>query len=156
MMVMRKSKDTVLHRLVDNGHFPDASVPDVLLPEQYFDRLATRASDTPERRLMFAVLLDAVIHLQRRNTPASAEAERWIRSDTADDFPFSFRGVCEALGIDAAYLKRGLIVWRSQSSGLPLGVPVRQLRTSHRRVTPIKRRRRRLALTHARDRALAG
>ena len=30
----------------------DVSVPDALLPEQYFDRLAARTSDTPERRLL--------------------------------------------------------------------------------------------------------
>ena len=50
---------------------PSVDVPDALLPEQYFDRLAARTSDTPERRLLFAVLLDAVIQLQRRNTSGS-------------------------------------------------------------------------------------
>ena len=155
-MTMTKSEGAVLRRLADTGHFQDVSVPDAILPEQYFDRLAARASDTPERRLMFAVLLDAVIHLQRRNTPACSEAERWIRNDGAEDFPFSFRNVCEALGIDATYLKRGLLAWRHQNAGMPLGVPVRQLRTSHRRVTPIKRRRRRVSLASARRRAVVG
>jgi hypothetical protein len=136
----------MLRHLANTGQLSDASVPDALLPEQYFDRLSACASDTPERRLMFAVLLDAVIHLQRRNTTAAAEAERWIRNATAEDFPFSFRSVCEALGINPGYLRRGLLAWRNQSTEPSLGVPVRQLRTSHRRVTPIKRRRRRMAL----------
>jgi len=121
----------------------DVSVPDVLLPEQYFDRLAARTSDTPERRLLFAVLLDAVIQLQRRNTSGSAEAERWIRSESRSDFPFSFRNVCEALGIEPGYLQRGLLSWRRSQVGTMPGIPVRQLRTSHRRVTPLGRRRRR-------------
>jgi hypothetical protein len=123
----------------------DVSVPDVMLPEQYFDRLASRTSDSPERRLLFAVLLDAIIQLQRRNTSGSAEAERWIRNDADSDSPFAFRNVCEALGIEPGYLKRGLLSWRrSQVVTLP-GIPVRQLRTSHRRVTPLGRRRRRAA-----------
>ncbi|MEO6026251.1 MAG: hypothetical protein ABIR79_05235, partial [Candidatus Binatia bacterium] len=98
----------------------DVSVPDALLPEQYFDRLAARTSDTPERRLLFAVLLDAVIQLQRRNTSGSAEAERWIRNDTETDSPFSFRNVCEAIGIEPGYLQRGLMAWRrSQVGSMP-------------------------------------
>ena len=124
----------------------DVSVPDALLPEQYFDRLATRTSDTPERRLLFAVLLDAVIQLQRRNTSGSAEAERWIRNETDTDSPFSFRNVCEALGIEPGYLARGLLSWRRSQLGTVPGIPVRQLRTSHRRVTPLGRRRRRAAV----------
>jgi hypothetical protein len=123
----------------------DVSVPDVMLPEQYFDRLASRTLDSPERRLLFAVLLDAIIQLQRRNTSGSAEAERWIRNDIDSDSPFAFRNVCEALGIEPGYLQRGLLSWRrSQVATLP-GIPVRQLRTSHRRVTPLGRRRRRAA-----------
>jgi hypothetical protein len=121
----------------------DRSVPDSLLPDQYFDRLAARASDTPEKRLMFAVLLDAVINLQRRHSPRATEAELWIRGEDGDDAPFSFRSICDALGIDASYLARGLLAWRAARARSPVGMPVRQLRTSQRRVTPLGRRRRR-------------
>lgn len=134
----------------------DVSVPDALLPEQYFDRLAARTSDTPERRLLFAVLLDAVIQLQRRNTSGSAEAERWIRNESETDFPFSFRNVCEALGIEPGYLQRGLLSWRRSQLGTMPGIPVRQLRTSHRRVTPLGRRRRRSSSSSASTTAVAG
>ena len=127
----------------------DVSIPDTLLPEQYFDRVAARASDTPEKRLMFAVLLDAVIHLQRRNSDTAAEAERWIRSEPEDESPFSFQNLCEALGIEAAYLARGLLAWRASRTDTPRGVPVRQLRTSHRRVTPLGRKRRHVAVAGA-------
>jgi hypothetical protein len=123
----------------------DVSVPDVMLPEQYFDRLAARTSDSPERRLLFAVLLDAIIQLQRRNTSGSVEAERWIRNEADSDFPFAFRNVCEALGIESEYLQRGLLSWRRSQVGTLPGIPVRQLRTAHRRVTPLGRRRRRAA-----------
>ena len=122
----------------------DESVPDCILPEQYFDGLALRASDVPEKRLMFAVLLDAVIQLRRRNTARSAEAERWIRSeDEGEGAPFSFVNLCETLGIDPSYLARGLLAWSREPRGLPAVIPVRQLRRSARRVTPLGRRRRR-------------
>ena len=119
---------------------PDASIPDTLLPEQYFDRLAPRVCDTPEKRLMFAVLLDAVVQLQRRHSPAATDAEIWIRGEEdRDDAPFSFRNVCEALALDPSYLARGLLARRAAREP-STRVPVRQLRTSHRRVTPLARR----------------
>lgn len=123
----------------------DGSIPDTLLPDQYFDRLATRPCETPEKRLMFAVLLDAVIQLQRRNSVGGTEAEIWIRGEAGDDGPFAFRNVCEALGLDATYLAHGLLAWRASPAGTRR-VPVRQLRTTHRRVTPAVRRRRRRAI----------
>jgi hypothetical protein len=145
-MTMKKSADAASQRLPAKRALLDGSVPDTLLPEQYFDRLTARASDTPEKRLMFAVLLDAVISLQRRNSSVATEAELWIRSEYEEDTPFSFRNVCAALGIEATYLARGLLAWRTNHGSAPLGVPVRQLRTSHRRVTPLGRKRRRIAL----------
>lgn len=131
---------------MEHDTVPDASVPDSILPEQFFDRMALRTSDVPEKRLMFAVLLDAIIQLRNRNTNRAAEAERWIRGEDEDeetDAPFSFCNVCEALGINPGYLRRGLLAWRHQPGGVPVGVPARQLRTATRRVTPSGHRRRR-------------
>ena len=122
---------------------PDTFVPEALLPEQYFDRWAARASDSPEKRLMFAVLLDAVIQLQGRNQKDAAEAEEWIRGTDCEESPFSFRNICEALGINPTYLRRGLLAWRERAPGAPYKAPLRQLRTSHTHVTPLRRRRRR-------------
>jgi hypothetical protein len=119
----------------------ETSIPDALLPDQYFDRLASRVSDTPEKRLLFAVLLDAVINMQRRNSVGAAEAEQWVRGEDGDDSPFSFRNLCEALGIEASYLARGLLAWRSRAPSRHGGLPVRQFRISHRRVTPTTVRR---------------
>lgn len=122
---------------------PDTFVPEALLPEQYFDRWAARASDSPEKRLMFAVLLDAVIQLQGRNQKDAAEAEEWIRGTGCEESPFSFRNICEALGIEAGYLADGLLSWRQRATEIPFRAPLRQLRTSHTHVTPLRRRRRR-------------
>jgi hypothetical protein len=128
---------------MSNDEAADASVPDAIMPEQFFERLGLRVGDVPEKRLMFAVLLDAVIQLRKRNTSGAADAERWIRGEGEDgDQPFSFANVCGALGIDPSYLARGLLAWRVQPVGFPLGAPARQLRRSSRRITPTGRRRR--------------
>jgi hypothetical protein len=116
----------------------DASIPDVMMPEQYLDRIVGHASDVPERRLMLAVLLDAVAQLRRPNTPGGAEAEHWVQSDDVEDL-FSFRNVCEALGIDPDYLARGLLVRRTDADRG--AAAFRPLRTSYRRVAPIAHRR---------------
>jgi hypothetical protein len=91
------------------------------------------------------VLLDAVIQLQRRSSIGATEAEIWIRGEEGEDAPFSFCNVCDALGLDPTYLARGLLAWRGTHAARTR-VPVRQLRTSHRRVTPVVRRRRRAAM----------
>ena len=122
----------------------DDLVPEVILPLQYFDRLAPRPTDIPEKRLMFAVLLDAVIHLQRRDSRGAAEVAQWIRDD-GDDSVFAFQSICEALDIEPAMLARGLLAWYGGTAPTPLGVPARQLRTAHRRITPLRQRRRRRA-----------
>src|SRR6266481_1433 len=51
----------------------DMSVPEALLPEQYFDRLAGSAREMPEKRLMAAVLLDALVQLQRAGSAGAAD-----------------------------------------------------------------------------------
>jgi hypothetical protein len=75
----------------------------------------------PERRLLLAVLLDAIVCVQRRATmPAGPrraelhEAERWIRSNDLS-WPCSFVNVCEALGLAHEPLRRALL--RSQAAG---------------------------------------
>lgn len=87
--------------------------------------------------LRFAVLVDAVLLLQRERGIKDAkrkrhvqEAKRWIwREDTA--WPFSFRNICDALGLDADYLRRGLRQWQSQ--GHPGGLTGRPRPAAARR-----------------------
>ena len=94
----------------DASNLSDGSISGAVLPSQYFDGVAARASDSPEKRLMFAVLLDAVVNLQRRGSVGAAEADRWIREQADADLPFSFTNVCDSLGIESGYLRRGLFV----------------------------------------------
>jgi hypothetical protein len=88
--------------------------PDTLLPSQYLDRTRRRTEHDGERRLMIAVLEDAV-HVYRtqlgtrdpRGRQLFHEAEEWIE-DTDRSWLFSFENVCDVLGLDAEYLRRGL------------------------------------------------
>ncbi len=120
----------------------DASVPETILPIQYFDRLSMRVTDVPEKRLMFAVLLDAVIHLQRRDSRGAAEAVEWIRGE-GDGSVFSFQNICESLGLEPTGLARALLAWHYGPRTTRLGVPARQLRTAHPKIRPLRQRRRR-------------
>ncbi len=69
------------------------------------------SSDIPERRLIAAVLFDAVLHLSVPGSKNAAEVARWIRNRDDESLPFSFSTVCEALGLDVDYLARGLLAW---------------------------------------------
>ncbi|HVN86675.1 MAG TPA: hypothetical protein VMW17_17715 [Candidatus Binatia bacterium] len=88
--------------------------PDVLLPEQYF--AAPRPLYlSPERRLMLAVLEEAVLTLlkhrgsaTRRGDRLVRETERWICAGEAP-WPFAFVNICAALHLDADYVRNGLL-----------------------------------------------
>ena len=75
----------------------------------------------PERRLLFAVLADAIVRFRRLATaPRHAtrelmEAERWIRSDDRE-WPCSFVNICEALDIAYGPLRRAVLQWRRSAT----------------------------------------
>ena len=94
--------------------------PDTLLPSQYFAALRRKGAHEPERRLVTAVLQDAVDcfqkHLRARDRKARQlylDAEEWICSEDRS-WPFSFENVCDLLQINAEYLRSGLMVWRDR------------------------------------------
>jgi hypothetical protein len=91
-----------------------------------FESVAGGASDLPERRLIAAVLFDAVLQLCRRGSAGAAEAARWIHDRDDDDTPFSFVSVCEALGLNAEYLARGLIAWNPDLRAAGIAIPSRR------------------------------
>jgi hypothetical protein len=87
----------------------------LVMPEQYYPQFGGESSLPGEKRLMLAVLKDAIDilmkHRDRREGPGRrlyVEAADWIRSDDGD-FPFSFVNVCETLGFDPSCLRRGLM-----------------------------------------------
>ena len=95
--------------------------PDTLLPSQFFDRVRRRSEHDGERRLMIAVLEDAVDVYRKQAGARDAraqqlfhEAEEWIE-DADQSWLFSFQNICDVLGLDADYLRRGLRVWKERA-----------------------------------------
>jgi len=92
--------------------------PDTLVPAQYFDRIGADAAFQPEKRLMLAVLEEAIATFQRHaigNTRRSErlveEVEEWV-AGVGGEWPFSFENICAALDLDAEYLRAGMIRWK--------------------------------------------
>jgi hypothetical protein len=89
-----------------------------VLPAQFFaDR---HKFDEPIKRLMFAILNDAIrcyqtnVGVQRPHARLLlAETREWLFS-LPGDAPFSFESICEVLQIDAPRLRRALLRWRDQ------------------------------------------
>lgn len=98
-----------------------AAGEEVILPAQFFGGLNDQRSE-PERRLMAAVLEDAIAALlggaasasSERRT-AAREAERWFASD-ARLGPFAFATICDVLGLDIDSVRRTLHTWRERRS----------------------------------------
>ncbi len=94
--------------------------PEVILPEQFSDRATLRPSDRGEKRLMLAVLEEAVATFQRHVDARSRsgqrifqEAQDWILSSDAD-WPFAFENICYALDIEPEFLRKGLMEWKEK------------------------------------------
>jgi hypothetical protein len=95
--------------------------PDTLLPSQFFDRVRRRTEHDGERRLMIAILEDAVDVYRKqagtrdgRGEQLFQEAEEWIE-DGDRLWLFSFQNICDVLDIDADYLRRGLRAWKQRA-----------------------------------------
>jgi hypothetical protein len=94
--------------------------PAVILPSQFTEQMGAKQSDRGEKRLMLAVLEEAVATFQR-NVDAKtrhgqrvfSEAEDWIRSKNTA-WPFAFENICHALEIEPEFLRRGLEDWKSK------------------------------------------
>ncbi len=114
----------------------DTSVSTASLDQQYFARSSPHTTDAPEKRLLFAVLLNAIIQLRSRDARDVIEAETWIRCNETTDSPFSFDNICEMLGIESNYLARGLLTWRNRPTHPEQPAPLRQIRASRTRVAP--------------------
>lgn len=92
--------------------------PDTLLSAQYFKIFRSKSQLEPEKRLMLAVLEDAVLCFQnyifardRKGKLIFQEAEEWILERNSNS-PFSFENICEVLGFDPKYVRQGLMHWK--------------------------------------------
>lgn len=94
--------------------------PDTLLPAQYFAAFSREGGLVRERRLMLAVLQDAVECYQKyalardpRGVELFRDASAWIESQERE-WPFSYENICEVLGLNPEYIRKGLSKWRQQ------------------------------------------
>jgi hypothetical protein len=92
--------------------------PEVVLPSQFHGRGGLDASLQPEKRLMLAVMEDAVGTFQkyvwardRAGQRLLAEVEEWFASDDVE-WPYSFVNICHSLGLDVEFLRSGLQRWK--------------------------------------------
>ena len=108
---------------------------EIILPSQFAERGRAR---TPEQRLMWAVLSDALdlllaplrpVALKATSRPrAIAEARAWVASDDTL-WPFSFENICGALGLHPDWLRRRVLALHKQvqAGERVKGVPTRVL-----------------------------
>ena len=96
--------------------------PDILLSAQYFENVRRKTLLEPERRLMLAILEDAINcyqdHLLAQRSKARrlfTEAEEWIL-EKGSDWIFSFKNICETLGFNPEYVRRGLLRWKEKKT----------------------------------------
>jgi hypothetical protein len=102
--------------------------PDVLIAEAWGDAKRRSATLSSEKRLMLAVLHNALDCYQkylfaddRAGRELFAEAAAWIHCTNRDGL-FSFESISEALDIEPQYFRRGLAEW--QRSQRPPRAPV--------------------------------
>jgi GNAT superfamily N-acetyltransferase len=91
--------------------------PDTLLPDQYLDTFRRKLYLEPEKKLMLAILEDAIACYQKyifaRDGKGKAlfhEAEEWVEERGSGNV-FTFDSACESLGLNPEYLRRGVADW---------------------------------------------
>jgi hypothetical protein len=87
---------------------------DTLVTEEFFAAYRRGEHLEPEKHLLMAILQDAIHDYRKyrraRDPEGKAyfrEAEQWITAGN-DSWIFSFTNICEILGLDADYVRRGL------------------------------------------------
>ena len=88
---------------------------DTSVQQQYLDTTRRGEPLEPEKALLLALLDDAIHTYRKFRTARSAvgkeyfrEVEEWINA-RHDDWIFSFNNVCELLGLDPDYVRRGVV-----------------------------------------------
>lgn len=99
--------------------------PDTFLPSQWHRNVVADSSHVPEKRLLLAILEEAVATVQRyvlddrrRGRRLYREAEQWILSNDLS-WPCTFCNICDALGIDPVYLRHGVMRWSDRRRANP-------------------------------------
>jgi len=96
--------------------------PDALCVDEYLHVYQGRPAETPERRLVAAILRDAIdcylrdcFTKNRHKKRSFREAEEWFFK--SDDYGvFSLENICGILNIDPGYIRRSLLQHEQQNS----------------------------------------
>ncbi len=96
--------------------------PDVLVPSQYLATTKSKTYREPEKKLMLAVLEDALYCFQngllakdnKRKHGLYSDAEEWIMEDSEESL-FSFNEICDLLGFEPRYLRKRLLHWKQEA-----------------------------------------
>lgn len=98
---------------------------DTLMPAQFYRSFSRGSAAYPERRLMLAVLQDALECYRKyafahdnRGQQMFSEARDWIFSQDKKWW-YSFENICELLGFDPQYLRRQAQDWYARASSDP-------------------------------------
>lgn len=114
---------------------------DAVLPSQ-LDSNRADAGLVPEKRLMLAVLEEAVFTYQRDVGGGGGseldEVQAWFADDDRD-WPFSFVNICAALELEPSFVRHGLAEWARRRALLPAGQR-RRLRNPFRRMNGSRHR----------------
>ena len=96
---------------------------DTLVGQQYLDTFRRSEHLEPEKSLLAAILEDAVQEYRKYSRAHDVngksrfrEAEKWIMRGR-NDWIFSFENVCELLGLDPEYVRRGVCETRAHHDG---------------------------------------
>lgn len=113
--------------------------PDTLLPEQYLDTFRRKLHLEPEKKLLLAILEDAIACYQKyffardiKGKTLFHEAREWVEGPGGIGV-FSFDSVCDALGLNPDYLRRGLADWKKAALARHAQSKVYQLTPSPRK-----------------------
>jgi len=89
--------------------------PDIFLPSQFYGSGGLSRKLEGEKRLMIAVLKDAVECLEKYRDSRSSSGQsnyenaiEWVM-DNSTDWLFSFTNICDLLGFDPQYLRDVLL-----------------------------------------------
>lgn len=102
------------------------------MEEEFLQELRKKIVREGEEGLMLAILEEAIacfrkyVHARdERGKALFRDAEQWIL-ERESEWIFSFDSICETLGINASYLRQGLIRWKERElacADRPGGLP---------------------------------
>jgi hypothetical protein len=105
--------------LTTGERFASLFQPDTLIPQEYLETFKRQTHLEPEKRLMFAVFEDGIACFQKyvnardtRGKKYFRETEEWVLEGPSERL-FSFTNLCEVLGLNADYLRDGLMRWKA-------------------------------------------